>query len=712
MRRSFGTLTSLVLATGVSLSVATPAMANDLSALFGQGQTQPKFLPVHQAFSPKISSDGKQISVRFSVTPKHYIYRDKLALRLPEGVTASEWAFDQSPTWVDDPTFGKVAVFERDFTATATLSSDVPVNAAANLRWQGCAKAGLCYPPELTAFSVNLSGDAQPKADQSAKATPAATSQPTAALKQNDKAAAKVNQEKQTDQTVLKSSASKNPTKPNEQIAQPTSESKKSADKQPDGAADTAKKAAKTDTPQTPSATAEQTKQDDTAITQQVVDAEVLEQNNAAVQSDKLDDEKNIENSTSYALDHTLPVATQQQDNALWSVVLLFLAGLLLSLTPCVYPMIPIVANIVARREKNSAKRGFGLAAAYGVGVATAYGVLGALIAWFGQAIGIAAWLQKPAVLLGAAALFVLFALMMADVITLRLPAVITNKLQQKSQLADNHLGSMTGSFMAGMLSALVVSPCVSAPMAGALAAVSASGSVAFGFASLFALGLGLSVPLMAMGAAQGKWLPKAGAWMLRVRELGALLLLAVALLLVERVFFSPAILGLWAVWFVLLALWVVRLGGALRFVAVLPILWASLLIFGAFHGATDAWRPLSTQSTAKTTQAKADIHITTLSELDAVLMSEPKVLVDLTADWCVECRIMERTLFSDRPAALADFQVVKLDISDTTDDSRAILQRYQLFGPPALLIYKNGKLEQLLLGETKREAFEQALSK
>ena len=141
--------------------------------------------------------------------------------------------------------------------------------------------------------------------------------------------------------------------------------------------------------------------------------------------------------------------------------------------------MIPIVANIVARQHaKSDAKRGFALSLAYGVGVASAYGLLGALIAWFGQALGIATWLQRAEVLIGAALLFAIFAIFMLGWINIRLPSAISNQLSLKSQAADNRLGTMGGSYLSGLLSALVVSPCVSAPMAGALTVVAASGNV------------------------------------------------------------------------------------------------------------------------------------------------------------------------------------------------------------------------------------------
>lgn len=144
--------------------------------------------------------------------------------------------------------------------------------------------------------------------------------------------------------------------------------------------------------------------------------------------------------------------------------------------------------------------------------------------------------------------------------------------------------------------------------------------------------------------------------------------------------------------------------------------IWTACLMLGAAMGHDDAWRPLAaTASQPMSAQGNSNvtpntIKVTNLTELDKVLAAHPKVLVDVTAEWCIECRIMERTLFRQPPQALADYQVVKLDITETTDDSRAVLARYQLFGPPALLFYQDGQLQQVLLGEVKRRDFEAAL--
>lgn len=684
---AIATLLSLGLLTG-----ATGTHANGLSALFGQSAKQ--FLPVHEAFKPSIEQNGNQITVRFSVTPEHYIYQDKLALKLPEGVVASDWQFDRASSFVDDPSFGRVAVFEQDFVAIAHLSTDKPLNnQTISLRWQGCAKAGLCYPPENTPLTINLTAD---KANQH-KADGKTGEQKTA--KTNQKQGELVaTPEKTADKTTI--SQTQQSANPSQAVsANPSVNQDKTDDKSAEQATQNAQNDAEKDKNPSPDVNPQ--------TTQLPMDTPKADEN--ALPTTYVPSETNGQNA--YALNHTLPASQQQQSNPVIFVLLLFLAGLLLSFTPCIYPMVPIVANIVAKQKSTSAKRGFALSAAYGMGVATAYGALGAVVAWFGQALGLAGLLQRSEVLLAVAGLFVLFALMMADIVQIRLPSAISQRLQNQSQKADGYLGSISGSFIAGALSALVVSPCVSAPMAGALTTVSMSGNVLFGFLALFALGIGLSVPLMVMGAAQGKFMPKAGAWTVKVRQLGALLLLAVALALVERVLLSPAMLALWAVWFGLLAFWAYRLAGVAKWLFVPAVIWSLVLLYGLSQGATDAWRPLNVAQNAAGEQQYPDAKITTLAELDEILASKERVLVDVTADWCVECRIMERNIFANRSSVLKQYQVVKLDISETTDDSRAILARYQLFGPPALLVYHQGELKHILLGETKADMLDQVLS-
>ena len=605
-------------------------------------------------------------------------------------MSAAPFSFSQKPISIDDPTFGQVLVFDQaNMVATTILSSSngkAINNAAVTIGWQGCAKAGLCYPPEKIKTTVNIAA-----ASQSAANSSSSTATVSASNNSNVETA-----QASTDGTVTNSLAT------------------------------------------------EQTTPDDEVIDYALLDDEALDAELGAINTISGADEEVVgDNVTSEAANNDAVInnaaATNNTvvgDNAInsdpfglashpWlALVLLFLAGLVLALTPCVLPMLPIVANIVAREDNPTVKRGVILTTSYAIGVAIAYGILGAVIAVFGESLGIIGWLQNPIILIGFAIVFVLLALYMLGVFSIRLPRFISSKMQGLSQAGDSKLGSTGGSLIAGFLSALVVSPCVSAPLFGALLAVSTIGSPLLGFAALFMLGFGLSAPLILIGATQGKIMPKAGEWMNWVKQGFALLLFAVALLLIERVFISPVMLMVWALWFMVVAMWAWSWLGKGRMLtqalSLIAGIWATCLIVGAALGNDDSLHPLASLTAVPVLQTTAgqpatsnatDKTVTTLAELDTIVAANPKVLVDVTAEWCIACRIMEKNLFHNRPAQMQDWQLVRLDITETTADSKAILARYKLFGPPALLYYQDGQLVNQQVGEIGRAAFEQTLT-
>ena len=692
---SAGSLLTGLAATGLT-AVPVASQAAGLGDLFSSDKsaTQPKFLPVDEAFQVSSSSkpvnNGTRLAINFDITPEHYVYKDQIKLTLPAGVSAAPFSFSQKPISIDDPTFGQVLVFDQaNMVASTILSSSngkAINNAALTIGWQGCAKAGLCYPPEKIKTTVKIAAASQSTANSSSStATDSASNNSNAETAQAS-----------TDGTVTNSLAT------------------------------------------------EQTTPDDEVIDYALLDDEALDAEIGAINTISGADEEVVgDNVTSEAANNDAVInnaaATNNTvvgDNAInsdpfglashpWlALVLLFLAGLGLALTPCVLPMLPIVANIVARQQNPTVKKGVILTTSYAIGVAIAYGILGAVIAIFGESLGIIGWLQNPIILIGFAIVFVLLALYMLGVFSIRLPRFISSKMQGLSQAGDSKLGSTGGSLIAGFLSALVVSPCVSAPLFGALLAVSTIGSPLLGFAALFMLGFGLSAPLILIGATQGKIMPKAGEWMNWVKQGFALLLFAVALLLIERVFISPVMLMVWALWFMVVAMWAWSWLGKGRMLtqalSLIAGIWATCLIVGAALGNDDSLHPLASLSAAPVMQTTAgqpassnatDKTVTTLAELDAIVAANPKVLVDVTAEWCIECRIMDKNLFHNRPAQMQDWQLVRLDITETTADSKAILARYKLFGPPALLYYQDGQLVNQQVGEIGRAAFEQTLT-
>ena len=467
---SAGSLLTGLAATGLT-AVPVASQAAGLGDLFSSDKsaTQPKFLPVDEAFqvssSSKPTNNGTRLAINFDITPEHYVYKDQIKLTLPAGVSAAPFSFSQKPISIDDPTFGQVLVFDQaNMVATTILSSSngkAINNAAVTIGWQGCAKAGLCYPPEKIKTTVNIAA-----ASQSAANSSSSTATVSASNNSNVETA-----QASTDGTVTNSLAT------------------------------------------------EQTTPDDEVIDYALLDDEALDAELGAINTISGADEVVVgDNVTSEAANNDAVInnaaATNNTvvvDNAInsdpfglashpWlALVLLFLAGLVLALTPCVLPMLPIVANIVAREDNPTVKRGVILTTSYAIGVAIAYGILGAVIAVFGESLGIIGWLQNPIILIGFAIVFVLLALYMLGVFSIRLPRFISSKMQGLSQAGDSKLGSTGGSLIAGFLSALVVSPCVSAPLFGALLAVSTIGSPLLGFAALFMLGFGLSAPLILM---------------------------------------------------------------------------------------------------------------------------------------------------------------------------------------------------------------------
>ena len=699
------TIASSSLFAGLTATTMTTQAAG-LGDLFSSNQSagQSKFLSVDKAFqvtsSSKAVKAGTQLSINFDITPEHYVYKNQLKLTLPAGVTAAPFTFSQTPVLIDDPTFGKVPVFDqKNMVATTTLSTNGKSidNAAVVIGWQGCAKAGLCYPPEKIKTTVDIVASA-PQAGVNT------TSNVTGVAKVD------VNQETTTDANSVNNSNSVT-----------TSE---------------APNATSIDSTEAMSAEAEQAlAEEDEVIDYALLDDEALDGELGATNTISGADTPLADNAA--PINDTLATADNLADGDPFGLAkhpwlalgLLFLAGLGLALTPCVLPMLPIVANIVARQQNPTVKKGVILTTSYAIGVSIAYGILGAVIAVFGESLGIIGWLQNPIILISFAVIFVLLALYMLEVFTIRLPHFISSKMQGLSQAGDSKLGSTGGSLAAGFLSALVVSPCVSAPLFGALLAVSTIGNPLLGFAALFMLGFGLSAPLILIGATQGKIMPKAGEWMNWVKQGFALLLFAVALLLIERVFISSVMLLVWALWFMVVATWAWSWRGKGRMlsqaIGLIAGIWAATLVIGAALGNDDSLHPLASLSAAPMLVQSAngqagaqnnatnnsDEHITTLAELDVITAANPKVLVDLTADWCIECRIMDKNLFTNRPAQMQDWQLVRLDITETTADSKAILARYKLFGPPTLLYYQDGQLVQKQVGETGRAEFEQTLT-
>lgn len=384
-----------------------------------------------------------------------------------------------------------------------------------------------------------------------------------------------------------------------------------------------------------------------------------------------------------------------------------FVLGLLLAFTPCVLPMIPILSSIIIGREGQAAVsrgRGLGLAAAYVLGMSIVYTALGVAAGLSGA--GLAAWLQTPWILTLFAILLALLALAMFDAYTLQLPASWQARLSARSNRIPS--GRYTGALLMGAISALIVGPCVAAPLAGALLYISQTGDVWLGAAALLAMAWGMGVPLLAVGASSGALLPKAGAWMDGVKRLFGMLLLATAWWMLIPVLPGWALMLGWALLAMVAAVMLRAFealpagAGAARMFAkglgLLLALAALVWIVGAASGGRDALAPLS-HLAARQDNAPAGAHpsftrVRSVAELDAALAASTRpVMLDFYADWCVSCREMERFTFTDPGVAqrMAGMLLLQADVTQNNAEDRALLRRFKLFGPPGIIFFAPG---------------------
>jgi thioredoxin:protein disulfide reductase len=390
-------------------------------------------------------------------------------------------------------------------------------------------------------------------------------------------------------------------------------------------------------------------------------------------------------------------------------VPLFFVAGLLLSLTPCVLPMVPILSSIIVGQGESVTRwRGFTLALAYALGMALLYTALGVAAGLLGE--GLAAWLQKPWVLASFAALLVLLSLSMFGLYELQLPSALRDGLSSRGDRMRG--GQYAGVFAMGGISALVVSPCVAAPLAAALLHISQTGDAVLGGLALFVLAMGMSVPLLLVGASAGALLPRAGAWMEQVKHVFGLLLIAVAIYTVQPVL---APLAAMAAWGALLIVGGASLGAfepvaagknagiarVVKGVGLVLALLGALQFVGIASGARDPAQPLARLAQARAGAGGAAAtafdsgphfdRVISVADLDQRLQSAGRpVMLDFYADWCVSCKEMEAQTFVD-PAVHAKLDkalLLRADVTANSDDDRALLKRFHLFGPPGLIFF------------------------
>ncbi|MDR6714746.1 thiol:disulfide interchange protein DsbD [Pseudomonas hunanensis] len=383
-----------------------------------------------------------------------------------------------------------------------------------------------------------------------------------------------------------------------------------------------------------------------------------------------------------------------QQGNLAWGLLAFFGLGLLLAFTPCSLPMLPILAGLVLGNGA-SARRGWLLAGVYVLSMALVYAALGVVAALLGASLQ--AWLQQPWLLGSLAALFILLALPMFGAFELQLPAALRDRLDRAGQ--GTRGGNLYGAALLGALSGLLMGPCMTAPLAGALLYIAQSGDVLHGALVLFSLGLGMGVPLLLLVTLGNRYLPRPGAWMNLVKGLFGFVFLAMALYTVRGLLPAALLLALSGSWLIALA-WAAwpalqRLP-ALRAAPLLGAVWGGLLLVGAAAGGSNLWQPLQPFTASQApAAARAEEAFTTINrpedlqrELQTAKARGQWVLVDYYADWCVSCKVMEKQVFAraDVQASLADVHLLRLDVTADSPASRELLQRYQVPGPPSLI--------------------------
>lgn len=427
------------------------------------------------------------------------------------------------------------------------------------------------------------------------------------------------------------------------------------------------------------------------------------------------------------------PIANEAPDQALasnlqqralgWSLLVFFGLGLLLAFTPCTLPMLPILAGLIVGSGA-SPKRGFALASSYVICMALVYAAMGVLASMLGA--NLQALLQNPWLLGSFAAVFVLLALPMFGFFELQLPVAVRDRLENVSR--NQRGGSLIGAGVLGALSGLLVGPCMTAPLAGALLYIAQSGNALHGGLILFAMGIGMGIPLLLLVTVGNRFLPKPGAWMNLLKGVFGFLFLATALLMLRPVLDESLWIGLCGALLLIAAYsaWKQSEGfGRVAHVfgasSLLLGVWGSLLMIGAAGGSDDLFKPLQVYSAARSNNAASPVGhdaFTTIKdpaalqrELDAAQARGQWVLLDYYADWCVSCKVMEKQVFAKPQVleALSDVRLLRLDVTADNAASRELLGRYKVPGPPSLLwIGADGveRRSQRITGEVDAETF------
>lgn len=384
-----------------------------------------------------------------------------------------------------------------------------------------------------------------------------------------------------------------------------------------------------------------------------------------------------------------------------------FTFGLLLSLTPCIFPMIPILSSIIVAQGKNmDARRGFLLSLVYVFSMSVAYTIAGVLAGLFGGNLQIA--MQNPWVISTFALLFVGLAISMFGFFKIGLPSSWQTRLSKSSEEASSK-GGYLGVAIMGFLSALIVGPCVAPPLAGALVYIGQSGDALLGGAALFVLSIGMGIPLLLIGIGAGKYMPRPGGWMDTVSHIFGVVMLAIAIWMLSRIIDPSIAMILWAALLIIVSVYL----GALeplhgkgikpfyKGVGIIFLVYGLMLFYGGVKGEENLLAPLGSNApVAVGSEADATAlefkTVHSSEELDAILSQSKgkKVMLDFYADWCSSCKELDEITFKDPQviASLKDYVLVRADVTADSDAEKALTKRFGLFGPPAMIFFdENG---------------------
>ena len=720
--------------TSLSISIARCAAPLVLSwCALGVASAQDDFLPPQQAYRYTTSVTEGDLVVRFEIAPGYYLYRDRLGFEsATPGVTVGAADLPVGEDHEDDY-FGKQVIYRGPIAVAAKLRFDGPPRAFdLKLKLQGCADAGLCYPPQRWTTRVEL-----PAATDAARASPVTTrpqrkgfdlqrllsggAKTEGDFLPPDKAFVLSAASDSADRITLRWDIADGyylyrdkvkvaPLAGNAQLGELHMPGGKVKHDEYFGEQVVYYDALQADVPV---AVAAGTREIALQVTYQgcaeagLCYPPIRKQFQVALAAPGAATASTSTRGTARGMRSEQDLlADKIRSGSLLAVLATFFgAGLLLAFTPCVLPMVPILSGIIVgagRDRPVSRGRAFSLSVAYVLGMALTYTVAGAAFAAAGQQAQ--AFFQKPWIIVLFAGLFVLLALGMFGVFNLQVPAAFQARVADLSNRQKQ--GTLPGTAVMGALSSLIVTACVAPPLVAALAVIGQSGNVFRGGAALFALSLGMGAPLLAVGASAGRLLPKAGAWMDAVKVAFGVMLLGVAVWMLGRILPGPVTLALWAALAFVAGYYLMTLGdrdlkrgpvAARRGLGALAVIYGMTMLVGALAGRSDPLQPLAGFGAPAGIPAGARLdlkRIKTVADFDRALAEARAagrpLMLDFYADWCVSCKEMEERTFTDKgvQAELSRVVLLQADVTANDDDDQALLQRFGILGPPTIVFF------------------------